>query len=179
MVASASCPQQFWHRPSHADRWSGVSGWLQRGQVVMVGFYPVRGAVSRQFRNIFRHIPGFAVLHIDPPVPIAVPTESGQPLQGGGQFLFDPVGGVPRQRGVGVEVRHMDADVHDHGGFLSGDFAVVVQVQSHASVRALQVVDHACVEQFLKQAHGFFVREFAVFILDQLGGEVHAGSIST
>ena len=62
-------------------------------------------------------------------------------------------------------------------GFLSGDFAVVPQNQGHAVVRPLQAVDHSGVEQFLKQAHDFLVREFAVFVLDELGGDVAHGSI--
>ena len=58
-----------------------------------------------------------------------------------------------------------------------GDGPGPQEADSGAAVRALQVVDHARVKQSLKQGHGFFVRQFAVLVADDVGGEVHARMI--
>ena len=63
--------------------------------------------------------------------------------------------------------------------FRQGDVAVVQETGSSAAVRALQVVDHAGVKQSLKQGDGFVKAQFAVLVADDVGGEVHARSIST
>jgi len=87
----------------------GFPGGCNGGRWSWGAFYRVRGAVSRQFRNIFGLVPGLALRHIEPPRP----TRTGK---GSGHKGFDAVNRSHGFGAVGLRVRDMDFDSEDHGG---------------------------------------------------------------